>query len=158
MYINKLNEMRDNIKSGKYDGYDEHLKKYLMYARKFNPAGEISEEALNMLNEYWINMGTNENITGRPRKLESLKRIAIAISKLKLKNQVEIDDANETMQLYNTVLIHFSKIVPVSESPKDVAYDTCIDILSGLSPNISGIAFTPDLINLACEKKEQIRD
>jgi DNA replicative helicase MCM subunit Mcm2 (Cdc46/Mcm family) len=153
-YINKLNQVRNNIKAGIYDGYDDHLKKYLMYARTFNPNGEMSEEALNMINEYWINMGANENITGRNRKLESLKRIAIAISKVKLKNEVDTEDATDTMKLYNTALMHFSQIVPVSQSPKEVTYDMYINILREMSPN--RIALT-ELKDIICDKNEQIR-
>jgi hypothetical protein len=154
-YIKKKNQIRRDIKSGVYDGYDEHLKKYLMYARTFNPDTDISEDALNMLDEYWVKMGqTQTDDRGRPRKLEGLYRIALAISKLKLKSQVDVEDAIETMQHYNVVLLHFSHLVPVSQSPKEVTRETCIDILR---EHPYPMAFTPDLISTACERKEQIR-
>ena len=41
-----------------------------MYARTFNPT--ISAEAREMLDEYWINMGS-VGVRGLPRKLESLE-------------------------------------------------------------------------------------
>jgi hypothetical protein len=108
-----------------------------------------------MLNDYWVKMGQAEtDDRGRPRKLEALYRIAIAISKLKLKNQVDTDDALETMQLYNIVLLHFSRIVPLSRSPKEVTRETCIDVLKEFD---YPIAFTPDLINVALERSEQIK-
>jgi DNA replicative helicase MCM subunit Mcm2 (Cdc46/Mcm family) len=158
-YIARKREIRKNLKAGAYDEYDEHLRKYLKYARTFNPNPEISEEALNMLDEYWIKMGQTQtdgdDDRGRPRKLEALYRMAVAISKLKLKNEADIDDAIETMKHYNVVLLHFSKLVPVSQSPKEIARETCIDILREMSPY--SISFTPDLINTACERKEQIR-
>jgi hypothetical protein len=154
-YIKRKNQIRRDIKARAYDGYDEHLKKYLMYARTFNPDADISEDALNMLDEYWVKMGQAEtDDRGRPRKLEGLYRIAVAISKLKLKNQVDVEDAIETMQHYNVVLLHFSHLVPVSQSPKEVTRETCIDILREYP---YPIAFTPDLISTACERKEQIK-
>ena len=55
-YVNAINKIRRNNKIGRFSGYDEFLKKYLMYARTFNPGGEISEDALNMIDEYWIEM------------------------------------------------------------------------------------------------------
>ena len=79
-YVSGINEIRRNSKARLYFGYDEFMKKYLMYARTFNPDAEISEDGLNMLNEYWIKMG-QRGIRGRPRKLETLKRISVAISK-----------------------------------------------------------------------------
>ena len=153
-YIRRKKQIREDINAGKYNGYDEHLKKYLMYARTFNPNAEISDEAINMLDEYWIKMGqTVTDDRGRPRKQDALYRMAVAISKLKLKNQADIEDAIDTMQHYNFVVLHFGRIVPVSQSPKEVTRQTCIDILR---EHPYPIAFTPDLITIACERKEQI--
>jgi hypothetical protein len=62
--------------------------------------------------------------------------------------------ATDTMKHYNVVLLHFSRLVPISQSPKEVARETCIDILREMSPY--PIVFVPDLVNTACNKKEQI--
>ena len=55
-YIAAINEIKRKNKAGAYLGYESFLKKYLMYARTFNPDAEISEDASNMLDEYWIKM------------------------------------------------------------------------------------------------------
>ena len=53
-----------------------------MHARTFNPHGKISDDALNMIDEFWIEM-SQKGVMGRYRKLEALKRISVAISKFK---------------------------------------------------------------------------
>jgi DNA replicative helicase MCM subunit Mcm2 (Cdc46/Mcm family) len=153
-YVNKINEIKRNNKAGLYSTYEENMKKYLMYARTFNPNCDISEEASNMIDEFWIKMG-QRGIKGRPRKLEGLKRIAIAICKLKLKNEVDEEDAKDAMEFYNFILFHFNQIVPVSQTPKEVAYDTFINILRE-SEHYS-IAFK-ELARTACLRNEQISD
>lgn len=153
-FVKKIDEINRNIKAGKYSDYEQKMKKYLMHARTFNINGEISKDASNMINEYWIKMG-QKGIKGRPRKLEGLKRIAIAISKLKLKNQVDIEDATDAMEYYNVILMHFNQIIPISQSPKEVAYDTLINILR--ESETFPISFK-ELAKIACERSEQIRD
>jgi DNA replicative helicase MCM subunit Mcm2 (Cdc46/Mcm family) len=153
-YVNKINEIRRNNKAGLYSTYEENMKKYLMYARTFNPNADISEEASNMIDEFWIKMG-QRGIKGRPRKLEGLKRIAIAISKLKLKNQVDEEDAKDAMEFYNFILFHFNQIVPVSQTPKEVAYDTFINILRESEHYPIAVK---ELARTACQRNEQIKD
>ena len=153
-YIGKKNQIRRDIKAGVYDGYDEYLKKYLKYARTFNPNADISEDAVNMLDDYWVKMGQTEtDDRGRPRKLEGLYRIAVAISKIKLKNQVDVEDAIETMQHYNVVLLNFSHLVPVSQSPNEVARETCISILQEFPYPIA----SKELFKTARDKNEQVK-
>jgi replicative DNA helicase Mcm len=111
---------------GAFDDYDTFLRKYLMYARTFNPI--ISDEAREMLNEYWINMGS-VGVRGLPRKLESLESAAIALAKLKLKNVVEAEDVTEIMEFYNLILLHFRQSAAVSRNPRIIAYEECVDVL-----------------------------
>ena len=40
-YVKNKRIVRENQKAGVFDGYDEFLKKYLVYARSLNPSGEI---------------------------------------------------------------------------------------------------------------------
>ena len=151
-YVNAINKIRKNNKIGSFSGYDEFLKKYLMYARTFNPDGEISEDALNMIDEYWIEM-SQRGVLGRYRKLEALKRISVAISKIKLKNEVDVEDVTEMMAIYNVILMHFNQIGPASQKPSELAYETCIDILREMSSY--SISFT-ELIRSASDRKPQI--
>lgn len=151
-YVAAINEIRKNSKNGHYIGYDEFLRVYLMYARTFNPNAEISDDALNMIDEYWVEM-SQKGVRGRYRKLESLKRITVAISKLKLKNEADTDDVTEMMELYNVILLHFNQIVPVSQRPKEITSETYVSILREASAY--PIAFR-ELAKTANERKEQI--
>jgi replicative DNA helicase Mcm len=100
-YANKRKKTAEDYKRGLYDGNEEFIKKYLLYARSFKP--ELTEEAYSLLKSFFINMG-KAGISGLPRKLDSLIRITSAIAKLKLKNTADIDDAQEAILFYNTIL------------------------------------------------------
>jgi DNA replicative helicase MCM subunit Mcm2 (Cdc46/Mcm family) len=152
-YIAAINEIKRKNKTGAFLGYESFLKKYLMYARTFNPDAKISEDASNMLDEYWIKM-SQRGTKGRYRKLEGIKRIAVAISKLKLKNEVDTEDATDAMQFYNVIFMHFSQIAPVSQRPKELLYESCINIIRQHSP--TPIA-SKELYRLASERNEQIK-
>ena len=53
-YTTQREEIAKRSDEGGYDGYDNFLRKYLMYARTFEPT--FSEEARAMLNDYLVNM------------------------------------------------------------------------------------------------------
>ena len=133
-----------------YDNYDNFLRKYLMYARTFEPI--FSEEARAMLNDYLVNMA-GVGVTGLPRKLESLESTAIALAKLKLKNVVEAEEATETMEFFNTILLHFKQTAIISKNPRDIAYSECVNILKESSFPLS----SDELIKSACKRNEQVR-
>ena len=79
--------------------YYRYLTRHIMYSKEFDPY--LSNEAKIMLSEYHVRIAKR---FGSPRTLETLYRIAKAISRLKLKNVVEAHDARESMQFYNIVL------------------------------------------------------
>jgi DNA replicative helicase MCM subunit Mcm2 (Cdc46/Mcm family) len=86
--------------------YSNYLKKHITYAKRFNPV--FSDEAKSILDEFFIRLITkNKNkkdVFNSPRRRDSIYRIAKAISKLKLKNVVDVDDANEAIEFYNVIL------------------------------------------------------
>ncbi|HEU4822480.1 MAG TPA: hypothetical protein VFS97_03565, partial [Nitrososphaeraceae archaeon] len=53
-FAKKIDETARNNEDGVYDGFEEFVKKYLMYAKTYCPT--ISEGANTMLTEYWIKM------------------------------------------------------------------------------------------------------
>ena len=71
--------------------YNVYLKKHIMYARRINPG--LSEEAKEMLNEYYIELATNHHVS--PRVQETLFRLAKAMARLMLRNIVDVDVARE---------------------------------------------------------------
>lgn len=121
-----------------------------MYARTFNPT--ISAEAREMLDEYWINMGS-VGVRGLPRKLESLESAAIALTKLKLKNVVEAEDVTEIMGFYNLILLHFRQSAAVSRNPRDIVYEECVDVLKTSKFAIS----YEEIIKSACSRNEKVK-
>jgi DNA replicative helicase MCM subunit Mcm2 (Cdc46/Mcm family) len=134
---------------GAFDNYDNFLRKYLMYARTFNPA--ISDEAREMLDDYWINMGS-AGVRGLPRKLESLESAAIALAKLKLKDVVEAEDVTEIMEFFNVILLHFRQTAAVSKNPRNIAYEECVDVLKSSKFAIS----YEEVVKSACHRNDKV--
>ena len=149
-YAKQREEIAKKSAQGVFDDYDNFLRKYLMYARTFNPT--ISDEAREMLDEYWINMGS-AGVRGLPRKLESLESAAIALAKLKLKNVVEADDVTEIMEFYNLILLHFRQSAAVSRNPRDIVYEECVDVLKTSKFAIS----YEEIIKSACSRNEKVK-
>jgi len=140
---------RSELETRKIPDYSNYIIKHIEYAKRFNP--KISDEAKIMLNEFFINFRTQH--FGSNRILDTLFRLSKSIARLKLKQIVDEEDANEAMEFYNIVLQNFQSVISVSTSPKVIAYNTCIMILKELN---SSITFE-DLVIKICEKNEQVR-
>ena len=89
-----------------------------------------------MLKEFYKKV--NAKGFGSPRVLKTLKKIAKAIARLKLKNVVDEKDAQEVMEYYNAMLDKFQKHVVVSESIKMIAYKKGVEIIKRFE-NFGGI-------------------
>lgn len=140
---------RSELETRKIPDYSNYIIKHIEYAKRFNP--KISDEAKIMLNEFFIKIRTQH--FGSNRILDTLFRLSKSIARLKLKQIVDEEDANEAMEFYNIVLQNFQSVISVSTSPKVIAYNTCIMILKELN---SSITFE-DLVIKICEKNEQVR-
>ncbi|HSF50155.1 MAG TPA: AAA family ATPase, partial [Nitrososphaeraceae archaeon] len=138
--------------------YSNYLKKHIAYAKRFNPI--FSEEAKSILDEFFIRLiskNKNKNkkdVFNSPRRRDSIYRIAKAISKLNLKNVVDVDDAKDAIEFYNVVLLELERTVSAPEDPRDVAYKECISILQNLK-DFGGITLD-DLFKKACERNMQV--
>ena len=131
-YAIEREEVAKNCELRAYDGYEDFVKKYLMYARYLNPS--LSEDAKAMLREYWVRMG-EAGVTGLPRKLDTLERIALARAKLKLKDVAGEEEAIETMQYYNVILHHYQQTVTISKKPSDTAYLEVVEVVKEQNGN-----------------------
>jgi DNA replicative helicase MCM subunit Mcm2 (Cdc46/Mcm family) len=153
--LRKYLEERDNISrlcnDGSFDKDEEFLKKYLMFARTFDPM--ISEEARSMLDQYWISMAA-AGIRGLPRKRDTLDRITIAIAKLKLKAFADIEEAKEAMEFYNVILLNYQQTVPISTNPRDTIYEEVYSIVR--EHQGTGITYI-EAIETVCSRKREIR-
>lgn len=118
-YVEEKKKVSENYKAGVYEGNDEFVRKYILYARDFKP--ELTNDAFSLLKEYFINMG-DAGISGLARKFDSLIRITLAISKLKLKQIADVDDAEEAMKFYNEGLKYFNLATQLVTRPRDKAY------------------------------------
>jgi replicative DNA helicase Mcm len=84
------------------------LTKYLAYAKQNDPV--LTKEAENKIMEFYLKMRSVEGedkekmITITPRQLEGLIRLSTARARILLKNQVEEDDANRAIYLFNEML------------------------------------------------------
>ena len=105
--------------------YIPYLQRHIEYSKRFKP--KLCEEAKFMLKEYYIDIAKKH---GSPRVLESLVAIAKMIARLKLKNIADTDDARETMEFYNAMLLPLQQVVNVSVSPRDRALTEFINVLS----------------------------
>lgn len=137
--------------------YSNYLKKHIAYAKRLNPI--FSDEAKSILDEFFIRLLTrNKNkkdVFNSPRRRDSLYRIAKAISKLKLKDVIDVGDAKEAVEFYNVILLELERTVSAPEDPRDVAYKECILILRELK-EFGGIALY-ELFKKASECNIQVR-
>jgi len=84
------------------------LTKYLAYAKRSDPV--LTKEAENKIMEFYLKMRSVEGedkekmITITPRQLEGLIRLSTARARILLKNQVEEDDADRAIYLFNEML------------------------------------------------------
>ena len=130
--------------------YTPYLVKHIMVAKQRCVKPRFSEEATEMLNQYYVEVRKR---FGSPRIRETIFRIAQNMARLKLKNVVDEVDARHTMEYYNHILLELETVVPiVSRNPKEETYEQCLDILMGL---VSAIAFE-ELIRMACDRNVQV--
>ena len=126
------------------------LRKYIQYAKRFDPV--FNDEAKSMLNEYFIAL--SNTVFGTHRKLETLFKLARATARLKLKEIVDVDDARETMELFNIILEQYQCVVAITKNPKEITYSECITILKESEVGLT----LEELAKKACKNKEQIKN
>ncbi|MCS7142129.1 MAG: hypothetical protein NZ888_08145 [Candidatus Nitrosocaldus sp.] len=81
------------------------LRKYLAYAKRFNPV--LSKEAEDRIFEYYMQMRANASpdaITITARQLEALIRLATARARLMLRSVVTAEDAERAIYIFNVML------------------------------------------------------
>ncbi len=150
-YVDKRKKTVEDYKNGLYEGNEDFLVKYILYARSLKPI--VSERAYFLLKEFYINMGKS-GITGLPRKLDSLLRITISIAKLKLKNVADVEDAQQVMLFYNDILKDFNQASVLATNPRDFAYG---EIRKAVKENNGSAITLTDAAILACSKDKDVK-
>jgi hypothetical protein len=84
--------------------------------------------------------------------LNTIQRIAETIASLKLKDTIDEADARETMTFYNVILQQLDKIVALPSSPRDTAYQECLNILME-----SAFPYSfEELVKKVCESNQHV--
>lgn len=112
-YAFKKSEMEDRSAPD----YTAYLAKHIMYAKQRYPKLKFSEDAKVVLNQYYVSIRKRY---GSPRVMDTIYKIAQNFARLKLKQTVDEEDAKETMQFYNYILIQLDKIVDLAPNHGEV--------------------------------------
>lgn len=101
----KMHKMGDEQKELEPEIEIDLFRKYIAYARK-NSYPVLSEEAGTKLRDYYVDLrgGDRETVRATARQLEALVRLAEASAKIRLSNEVTVDDADRAIKLTNYVL------------------------------------------------------
>ena len=158
-FINSKSQQEDSL----IPDYSSYLKKHIAYARRLNPV--FSDEAKSILNEFAIKVASKarshknggENIwTRSPRRRDSLYRTAKAIARLKLKDVIDVKDADEAVKFYNVILTQLENTVSIPIDPRDETFNECMTILKQYE-KLGGITLD-ELFKKACENNLQVSD
>ena len=129
--------------------YTAYLMKHILYAKQRNPKPKLSEEARSILNQY--DVGVRKRY-GSPRIMNTIQRIAQTVASLKLKDTIDENDAKETMTFYNVVLHQWEMVVALPSSPRDAAYEECLNVLMESAFPYSW----EELVPTVCERNQQV--
>lgn len=110
-----LTEINSSLKErlSQFNNSDDYisqaeLRKYITYARKYVPSPTLSNEAKEMIQQFFIELRSNNLSYGIPitvRQLESCIRLAQARAKVELREEVTAKDAYEVIELLNFSLV-----------------------------------------------------
>ena len=156
-YLKKITEGKwlstKKYEAGEYEGNKEFLQQYIAYARTFKPV--FSELAYKMLSLYFVNIGKT-SIDGLQRKFDTILRIALAITRLKLKQVVGEAEAKETMAFYNAMLNNYKQVTAaVAESPRDIG----VNLLKMILQQHGTIPLTmSEIATKMCERNDQLAE
>jgi len=83
----------------------EFLRKYVAYAKR-NTYPVMTDEALELIKNYYVDLrnSSEETVTFTPRQLEAFVRLAEASAKLRLSQEVTIDDAKRSIHIIEQYL------------------------------------------------------
>lgn len=150
--IRRYAEMKAQMDERNIANYNEFMRKYLQYAKSINPVIKVSEEAKSILNEAYVKIAVRG--IGTPRIRDTLYRLAKARARLKLKPIVDIRDAQETIEFYNSVIYQSADLISMPEAPNDVAYKIMLELLRKSSGVPLGLAY---LVEEASKQSPQVK-
>jgi replicative DNA helicase Mcm len=83
----------------------EFLRKYIAYAKR-NIFPVMTDDALDMIKNYYVNFrnSSDDTVTFTPRQLEAFVRLAEASAKIRLSQEVTIEDAEKSIKIIEQYL------------------------------------------------------
>jgi len=111
----------------------------------------MTPEAESMLNSFWVKQKIDN--TASNRTLDTIYRIAEATARLKLKDVVDSEIAEEVMQSMGIMLLQYGHVIKIVEDPREIA---CQEITNIIKESKAPITFT-EAVNLACHRNIQIK-
>jgi DNA replicative helicase MCM subunit Mcm2 (Cdc46/Mcm family) len=148
-HLTEYADRKSAMKDKPTPNYTAYIAKHIMYTKQRYPKPKFSEEAEDMLNQYYVNVRASY---GSPRILETIYGIASNIAKLKLKHTVDVADAREAMQFYNVILQQLDMIIALPSNPKDITYEESLTVLR---ESAFPIAYE-EVVKTACERNTQV--
>jgi len=122
LYSHKAGEVIENIAKSKKTKYTreeqedlvknimpvlspEFLRKYVAYAKR-NIFPVMNDDALEILKNYYVDFrsSSDESVTFTPRQLEAFVRLAEAAAKLRLSQEVNVNDAKKAIYIIDQYL------------------------------------------------------
>jgi hypothetical protein len=83
---------------------------------------------------------------------DTIYRIAEATARLKLKDKVDSEIAQEVMQSMSLMLLQYGHIIKIIEDPREIACQEITNIIESKAP----ITFS-EAVNIACQRNAQIK-
>jgi DNA replicative helicase MCM subunit Mcm2 (Cdc46/Mcm family) len=130
-YASKKSEIMDNynaITKEEEENY-EFLRRYILYGKRFDP--RFSQESEHMIKAFFTNIVSPEGSQASYRVLDTLRNLCYAVARLKLKDAIDAEDANDVMKFYNEQLKHYAQVSNIPSDPRDFAYEEVIKKLTG---------------------------
>lgn len=133
--------------------YYKYLRKHIQYAKSFDPS--LTEEATTLISQYYVNLALSgsDHFRTSKRLLEKLTRIAKSIARIKLKDEVDVDDAKEALEFFNAVIIQYQSFIQtIPKDPRYLAIGVFMDILK------PGFPYSfEELAKSVCERNEYVK-
>ena len=129
-FVNTLSKTRRSKRQHNYN----FLRKYLVYASSIQ-IKRVTHEAEFMLNEFWNSGKKQETLTNRD--YIAIFNIANAQAKLQLKDIVDEEIAEQTMEIFNLMRSHYGEVIKTIINPKIVTYNRFLDILQDNKAGVS---------------------
>ena len=142
----------------------EFVRKYISYARKFNPI--MTEDAKKMIIDFYVNTRKSgkesKNVTITPRYIESISRLAEASAKIRLSKNVELIDVQLAIDLMNEMLANIMRDPETGQISVDMLYTgmtaskrSKLDLVSSIIDTLireEGKAYKKKIISMGISK------